>query len=134
MEIPQSQRGVRPISRDNALQLNKIYNNQRIRRGLPYYSLSQVIKQKVKKAVSYISDFEKELVDLARSKKCNGIICGHIHHPAIAQYGDVLYLNSGDWVESLSALVEDTHGNWSIVHYADLAQTEKKEDDERRKE
>ena len=106
------------------LWLNKVYNVYRIRRGLPYYSLSQVIKQKVKSAVSYISDYEKELVKLARSKGCDGVICGHIHHPAMTQYGDVLYLNSGDWVESLTALVENYDGDWKIIYYADLVKQE----------
>ncbi|HEX2934579.1 MAG TPA: UDP-2,3-diacylglucosamine diphosphatase [Bacteroidales bacterium] len=103
------------------LWLNKMYNNYRVKRGLPYYSLSQVVKQKVKSAVSYISDYEKELVAIARKKECAGVICGHIHHPAMIQYDDVLYLNSGDWVESLTALVEDYQGNWKILRYADLA-------------
>lgn len=102
------------------LWLNKMYNNYRVKRGLPYYSLSQVVKQKVKSAVSYISDYEKELVAIARKKECAGVICGHIHHPAMNQYGDVLYLNSGDWVESLTAVVEDYQGNWKILRYADL--------------
>jgi len=102
------------------LWVNKIYNNRRIKKGLPYFSLSQYVKQKVKSAVSYISDFEKELVDLAKSKNCSGVICGHIHHPAITQYGDLVYMNSGDWVESLSALVEDFNGNWKIIYYSDL--------------
>jgi len=106
------------------LWLNKIYNNWRIRKGLPYYSLSQVIKQKVKSAVSYISNYESELVNLARKKGCNGVICGHIHHPVITQYGDILYLNSGDWVESLSALVENYKGEWELVYYSDLEKDE----------
>jgi UDP-2,3-diacylglucosamine pyrophosphatase LpxH len=106
------------------LWLNKVYNYWRISRGLPYYSLSQAVKQKVKGAVAYISDFENELVKLARSKGCDGIICGHIHQPAITQYCDVLYLNSGDWVESLSALVEDFKEEWKIIYYADLIQYE----------
>ena len=75
------------------------------------------IKQKVKSAVSYISDFEKELVELARIKRCNGIICGHIHHPENTYYEEIHYLNSGDWVETLSALVEDEKGNWSVRYY-----------------
>jgi UDP-2,3-diacylglucosamine pyrophosphatase LpxH len=99
------------------LWLNKIYNARRVKQGKPYYSLSQSIKQKVKSAVSYISDFEKELVDLARIKRCNGIICGHIHHPENTYYKEIHYLNSGDWVETLSALVEDKDGNWSIRYY-----------------
>jgi UDP-2,3-diacylglucosamine pyrophosphatase LpxH len=106
------------------LWVNKIYNYWRLRRGLPYYSLSQVVKQKVKSAVSYISNYEEELVKLARSKGCNGVICGHIHHPAITQYSDILYLNSGDWVESLTALVEDYKGRWKIIYYADLVKNE----------
>jgi UDP-2,3-diacylglucosamine pyrophosphatase LpxH len=106
------------------LWINKIYNNYRIRRGLPYFSLSQLIKEKVKSAVSYISDYETELVKIARKKGCQGVICGHIHHPAIVQYNDIQYLNSGDWVESLTALVEDFDGNWEIIKYADLVADE----------
>jgi UDP-2,3-diacylglucosamine pyrophosphatase LpxH len=106
------------------LKINKYYNNYRIKRGLPYFSLSKEIKAKVKGAVSYISDFEKELVTLARTKHYSGVICGHIHHPSIQQYGDLVYMNSGDWVESLSALVEDKHGNWSIVLYEDFVKKE----------
>ncbi len=99
------------------LWLNKIYNARRVKQGKPYYSLSQTIKQRVKSAVSYISDFEKELVDLARIKRCNGIICGHIHHPENTYYEEIHYLNSGDWVETLSALVEDEKGDWSVRYY-----------------
>jgi predicted phosphodiesterase len=76
-----------------------------------------VIKQKVKSAVSYISDYESQLAAVARIKNCDGIICGHIHQPAIKEFDDILYLNSGDWVESLSALVQDEDGEWSLVYY-----------------
>jgi UDP-2,3-diacylglucosamine pyrophosphatase LpxH len=99
------------------LWVNKLYNHYRSWQGLPYYSLSQVVKQRVKAAVSYISDYEEKLTELARSRNCDGIICGHIHQPAIRQMGDVMYMNSGDWVESLSALVEDYDGNWSLIYY-----------------
>lgn len=102
---------------------NKFYNNYRNWRGLPYYSLSQKIKSHLKQAVNYISDFEMKLTELARARGCDGIICGHIHQPAIQEYNGLLYMNSGDWVESLSALVEDHDGNWSLVYYTDdLAQ------------
>lgn len=100
------------------LWINHRYNNYRIKRGLPYYSLSQVVKQKVKTAVSYISDFEKQISILARIKKCDGIICGHIHQPAIKILDGVVYMNSGDWVETLSALVEDYDGKWEILYYS----------------
>jgi len=96
---------------------NKLYNSYRATRGLPYYSLSQKIKQRVKMAVNYVSDFEEKLTELARSRNCDGIICGHIHQPAIRDIDGITYMNSGDWVESLSALVEDFEGNWSLLYY-----------------
>jgi UDP-2,3-diacylglucosamine pyrophosphatase LpxH len=99
------------------LGINKVYNQYRNYRGLPYYSLSAKIKAKVKSAVSYISDYETQLVALAKDRDCAGVICGHIHQAAIKYYGDILYLNSGDWVESLSALVEDENGEWSLIYY-----------------
>ncbi|SOD96069.1 UDP-2,3-diacylglucosamine diphosphatase [Spirosoma fluviale] len=99
------------------LWVNKFYNHYRTRRGLPYYSLSQQIKSRIKKAVSYISDYEQKLTELARARHCNGVICGHIHQPAIHEFDGIIYMNSGDWVESLSALVEDHAGNWSLLYY-----------------
>lgn len=101
------------------LWLNRFYNNRRIKKGLPYYSLSQAVKAKVKSAVSFISEFENELVEVARAKKCDGVITGHIHQPANKMINGIHYLNSGDWVESLTALLEDHAGNWQIIRYAD---------------
>jgi UDP-2,3-diacylglucosamine pyrophosphatase LpxH len=112
------------------LWLNKYYNAYRVKKGLPYYSLSQAIKQKVKTAVSYISDYEAELAALARSRKCDGVICGHIHQPAIKEYSGIEYLNSGDWVESLTALVETIHGNWKLIYYNEKFDTEQDHVDE----
>lgn len=99
------------------LWINKFYNKYREWKGLPYYSLSQRIKQSVKMAVSYMSDFEEKLTELAKAKSCDGVICGHIHHPAIREIDGIQYMNSGDWVETLSALVEDSEGNWSLLYY-----------------
>ncbi|MBD2754667.1 UDP-2,3-diacylglucosamine diphosphatase [Spirosoma validum] len=105
------------------LWVNKFYNNYRNWRGLPYYSLSQQIKSRIKHAVNYISDYEQKLTELARARNCDGIICGHIHQPAIREFDGIMYMNSGDWVESLSALVEDHDGNWSLLYYtSDLGQ------------
>ncbi len=106
------------------LWLNKKYNQYRTWRGLPYYSLSQSVKHKVKLAVNYVSDFEEKLAELAKSRNCHGIICGHIHFPAIKDIQGITYMNSGDWVETMSALVEDYNGNWNLVYY----HVEKKED------
>lgn len=118
------------------LWLNKRYNQYRAKRGLPYYSLSQKIKAKVKTAVSYIDDFEKELAGFAKIKQCDAVICGHIHQPAMKEIEGILYLNSGDWVESLTALTEDFNGNWELVHYikdvdihAEYAQEDEKDEE-----
>lgn len=102
------------------LWVNKIYNRGRMKRGLPYDSISQKIKQKVKASVSYISDFERHLVEIAEKKGCSGVICGHIHQADKRMIGSVLYLNSGDWVESMTALVQDYAGNWEIARYKNL--------------
>lgn len=99
------------------LWVNKFYNKYRAWRGLSYYSLSQRVKQSVKMAVNYMTDFEEKLTELARSRNCDGVICGHIHHPAIREIDGIKYMNSGDWVETLSALVEDFEGNWSLLYY-----------------
>ena len=101
------------------LWLNRRINQYRIRRGLPYYSLSQFVKQRVKSAVSFIDDFENHLVAMAKTKKCDGIICGHIHTAANKYIDDIHYLNSGDWVESMTALTEDFEGNWNVVNYTE---------------
>lgn len=101
------------------LWLNRQYNHRRKKNGLPYYSLSQAIKAKVKRAVKYIGDYEKQLASMARYKNCTGIICGHIHQPALKKIDGIEYLNSGDWVESLSALVESHEGKWSLVYYSE---------------
>ncbi|RHJ93450.1 UDP-2,3-diacylglucosamine diphosphatase [Parabacteroides bouchesdurhonensis] len=102
------------------LWLNKVYNHYRAKKGKPYFSLSQKVKHKVKSAVSYISEFENELVKLANAKKLDGIICGHIHQAANSYYGNIHYLNSGDWVESLTALVENEDGEWNVITYDSL--------------
>ena len=103
------------------LWLNKTYNRRRIRKGLPYYSIAGKIKQKVKASVSYISDFERHVVEIARKKGCDGVICGHIHHPEVSDIDGITYLNAGDWIESLSALTEDFDGKWSIYRASDKA-------------
>lgn len=95
---------------------NKGYNRRRLKKGKPYYSIAREVKKWVKASVCRMSDFEQQVVNAAHEKGCHGVICGHIHHPQIKQYGSVEYLNSGDWVESLSALIEDFDGNWRIFH------------------
>ena len=99
------------------LSLNRAYNAWRRWRGLEYWSLSKAIKARVKSAVSHVSNFEDHIADLARSRGCTGVMCGHIHTAADKQLGDIHYLNSGDWVESLTAIVEHLDGRYELLEY-----------------
>jgi UDP-2,3-diacylglucosamine pyrophosphatase LpxH len=102
------------------LKFNQVFNNWRARVGLPYWSLSQYLKLKVKNAVSYISSFENALAAEARKKGLDGVICGHIHKPEIRDIDGILYCNDGDWVESLSALVEEQSGELRLVNWQEI--------------
>jgi len=90
-------------------------------------SLSKKIKESVKSAVSFINDFEQTTADIGISNKFDFVICGHIHHPEIRQIsnseGSITYLNSGDWVENLSAL-EYADGEWSIHRFNEVDKAE----------
>jgi UDP-2,3-diacylglucosamine pyrophosphatase LpxH len=86
--------------------------------GLGYWSLSQYLKHKVKNAVSFISDFEHTVAAEARRRGFDGVVCGHIHKAEIREIEGILYCNDGDWVESLTALVETYDGQLQIIHWA----------------
>lgn len=104
---------------DALLWLNRLYNRYRRWRGLDYYSLSQAVKGKVKKAVQFFDAYEKQLTALASRRGFDGIIAGHIHHPADHMIGNgrFRYLNCGDWVETMSAVIEHTDGRIEIVGF-----------------
>jgi UDP-2,3-diacylglucosamine pyrophosphatase LpxH len=102
------------------LKFNQVYNSWRARAGLPYWSLSQYLKLKVKNAVSYISSFENALAAEAKKKGLDGVICGHIHKPEIREINGITYCNDGDWVESLSALVEEHSGELRLVTWQEI--------------
>jgi UDP-2,3-diacylglucosamine pyrophosphatase LpxH len=97
------------------LKINHRFNSIRARMGLPYWSLSRYLKGKVKRAVNYISDFEGAVAAEARKRGADGVVCGHIHHAEIRDIDGVLYCNDGDWVESLTALVEHADGRLEII-------------------
>ena len=103
------------------LGINRVYNAWRAWRGLEYWSLSKAIKSRVKKAVNHVSNFEDHIARLARERGCTGVICGHIHTPADKLLGDVHYLNSGDWVESLTAIVEHWDGRFELIDFVRFA-------------
>lgn len=103
------------------LKLNRHLNSLRARLGLPYWSLSAYLKLKVKKAVNFISDFETAVAHEARRRGLQGVVCGHIHHAEMREIDGILYCNDGDWVESLTALVEDHEGRLEIVRWVPCA-------------
>jgi UDP-2,3-diacylglucosamine pyrophosphatase LpxH len=112
------------------LKLNRAYNAWRAWRGREYWSLSRAIKARVKSAVNHVSKFEHHVARLAHERGCVGVICGHIHTPADKMIGDVHYLNSGDWVESLTAIVEHWDGRFELIDFAEFARAHPLPDDE----
>jgi UDP-2,3-diacylglucosamine pyrophosphatase LpxH len=97
------------------LKINRWFNRLRAHLGMPYWSLSGYLKLKVKRAVSYVGDFEQAVAREARKRGVHGVVCGHIHHAEIREIEGVLYCNDGDWVESLTALVEHADGSLEII-------------------
>ena len=101
-----------------ALWSNTWVNRARRIWGGQYWSLSNWAKQQVKQAVNYISEYESVLVADARQGRYDGVICGHIHHPAIRRIDGMDYLNCGDWVESCTAIVEHADGRFELIDWA----------------
>lgn len=97
------------------LRLNRAWNAGRRCLGLPYHSLAQAIKLRVKRACMYVSSFEKELLAEAERGRCDGVICGHIHKAELREEAGRTYANCGDWVESCTALVEHDDGRLELI-------------------
>ena len=108
------------VGYDSLILLNSFVNWGLTSIGREKMSFSKRIKARFKDAVKFINDFENTASDLAIDKGYKYVVCGHIHQPEMREIvtpnGQVLYLNSGDWVESLTAL-EYHQGNWSIYKY-----------------
>ena len=80
-------------------------------------NFSSWAKRRVKRAVQFVSDFEQRIIQHARQLQCDGVICGHIHTPTIAQSGDVVYCNTGDWVENRTGIIEHFDGALELVRW-----------------
>jgi UDP-2,3-diacylglucosamine pyrophosphatase LpxH len=104
---------------DFAIRMNRIVNMFRRWFGVPYWSLSQWAKLKVKNAVNYIGAFEQTLAAEARRHGTEGVICGHIHYATIRDEHGIRYMNCGDWVESCTALAEHEDGRFEIMTWTD---------------
>lgn len=103
-----------------ALTINHWLNLVRRKLNLPYWSLSAYLKHKVKNAVQFMSNYEQAMVDIAKRRGANGVICGHIHHASMKEIDGILYCNDGDWVESCTALVEHYDGRMEILTWTDM--------------
>ena len=99
-------------SYDFVIRLNTIYNYIRKKFNLPYHSLANTIKQSVKGAINFVSDFETNAKNLTKQKGYDVAVCGHIHQPKLEND----YMNSGDFCENSTCLVEDFNGEWSIIY------------------
>lgn len=108
------------IGYDTLILINRVFNHFSESMGRGKLSLSKKIKNSVKSAVKFINDFEQTAAEIAISNGYDYVVCGHIHHPEIKQIetkeGRVTYLNSGDWIENLTAL-EYHEGEWKIYHF-----------------
>ena len=98
-------------SYDIVIKFNTLYNKIRKWFNLPYHSLANTIKQSVKGAINFVSDFEDNAKGLTKQKGYDVAVCGHIHHPKIEND----YMNSGDFCENSTCLVEDYNGVWKII-------------------
>lgn len=102
---------------DAAIFVNSWMNAARRQLGLPYWSFSSWAKFRVKKAVNFIGAFQIVVADEARRSGADGVICGHIHHAAIQTLDGIEYMNTGDWVESCTALAEHLDGRFEIISW-----------------
>lgn len=114
------------ITYDALIRFTNMWNKGRARTKKGRYSFSQVLKQGVKKGVQLISGYEKDLEAYAKSHGCDMIIGGHTHHVEDKMLHGVRYLNSGDWMESMTALAQTLDGEWKILYYRDLFDSDNK--------
>lgn len=107
------------VGYESLLWLNRIQNKVRMFLGFGHWSLSAYVKYRVKEAVSFISDYEENVIKEAKHLNVDGVLCGHIHHAEIREIEDMIYLNTGDWVESCTAIVEHHDGKLELIRWLD---------------
>ncbi|GAB1581823.1 UDP-2,3-diacylglucosamine diphosphatase [Phyllobacterium phragmitis] len=105
---------------DAAIAFNTVMNRVRRLLGLRYWSFSQWAKFRVKKAVNFIGAFQDVVSEEARRLGVDGVICGHIHHATMESIDGVEYINTGDWVESCTAIVENYDGTMELISWTHL--------------
>jgi UDP-2,3-diacylglucosamine pyrophosphatase LpxH len=121
---------------DTLILINRVFNHISEKMGRGKLSFSKKIKNSVKSAVKFIDDFEQIAADIAISNTYDYVVCGHIHQPGIKKIknkeGEVTYLNSGDWIENLTAL-EYNNGAWKIYQFDEDLQRVKNVKTDRKK-
>lgn len=105
------------VGYDFLLCVNRHFNTFRSKLGLGYWSLSAYVKHKVKSAVNFIGEYEESVVKAAQEYHVDGVLCGHIHHAEIKTINGMLYMNTGDWVESCTAIVEHYDGTLELIRW-----------------
>ncbi|AHG45626.1 ser/threonine protein phosphatase [Rhizobium leguminosarum bv. trifolii CB782] len=106
---------------DTAIRINILLAAVRRRLGMPYWSFSAWAKLQVKHAVNFIGEFERVVAEEARKNGADGVICGHIHHAIIQDMDGIRYINTGDWVESCTAVAEHEDGTFELITWRALA-------------
>ena len=108
------------VGYDFLIIINSVLNFLLIKMGYQKYSLSKKVKNGVKGAIKFINNFEETIVEIASERGYRYVVCGHIHQPniktIISKGNEVVYLNSGDWIENLTAL-EYNNGKWNLYHH-----------------
>lgn len=107
------------IGYEALLKINRIQNKIRAKLGLGHWSLSSYVKHRVKEAVNFISDYEETVAKEAKKMDVDMVLCGHIHSAEIKQMEDIVYINTGDWVESCTAIVEHHTGELELIKWVD---------------
>ncbi len=116
--------------------LNRLFNKLRAQAGFGFWSFAAFLKRKIKRAKKYIDDYECAVAKGARIQGYDGVVCGHIHHANIREIEGTLYLNTGDWVESCTSIVETHEGEFKLVEWLrsdDYLALKRKKHDKREK-
>lgn len=105
---------------DVAIVVNVALAAIRRKLGMPYWSFSAWAKQQVKHAVNFIGEFQRVVAEEARRHQADGVICGHIHHAVMEDIDGLRYINTGDWVESCTAIAEHQDGTFELITWRQI--------------
>jgi UDP-2,3-diacylglucosamine pyrophosphatase LpxH len=108
---------------DLLLFINRWYNKLRGLFGKKYFSLANLIKQKIPKATEAILRYQDACLNYAQKKGLDGVICGHIHYPEIVHKNNMTYINDGDWIENCTAFVEYHNGEMELIYWVEQRQS-----------